>query len=137
MLVFQLFFLFFYARDVRQLEWKSIYYSFSIRVFSFLILISLLTAVLFAVFSLNFNSLSSLRQSRQMIYENGLSAQNMGYNMLQENEAFTQDPHIACKGDIFRPRCAGCLPPARLKGHGRGRGCMPGWRSPPAPAWRR
>ncbi|MDQ1354354.1 MAG: hypothetical protein QG657_4663 [Acidobacteriota bacterium] len=83
-----LFFLF-YSREMKRLDWKSIYYSFSIRVFGILIVISLLTAVIFSLFSINFNSQSSLRQSLQMMYERGRAAQNIGYNLLAENEEFT------------------------------------------------
>ena len=83
-----LFFLF-YSRDMKRLDWKSIYYSFSIRVFGILIVISLLTAVIFSLFSINFNSKSSLRQSLQMMYGKGRTAQNIGYNLLQENDEFT------------------------------------------------
>ena len=78
-----------YSRDMKRLDWKSIYYSFSIRVFGILIIISLLTAVIFSLFSINFNSRSSLRQSLQMMYERGRAAQNIGYNLLAENEEFT------------------------------------------------
>lgn len=78
----------FYFRDLKKVDWKSIYYSFSIRVFSILILISLLTAVIFSLFSLNVNSQSSLRQSRQIIYERGRTAQNIGYNFLEEGDEF-------------------------------------------------
>jgi len=79
----------FYFSDLKRVDWKSIYYSFSIRVFSILILISLLTAVIFSLFSLNVNSQSSLRQSRQIIYERGRTAQNIGYNFLEEGDEFT------------------------------------------------
>lgn len=82
-------FFLFYFRDLKKVEWRSIYYSFSIRVFGILILISLLTAVIFSLFSLNFNSQSSLRQSRQIIYEKGRTAQNIGYNFLEEGDEFT------------------------------------------------
>jgi signal transduction histidine kinase len=83
-----LFFLF-YSREMKRVDWKSIYYSFSIRVFAILIVISLLTAVIFSLFSINFNSQSSLRQSLQMMYERGRAAQNIGYNLLAESEEFT------------------------------------------------
>jgi signal transduction histidine kinase len=92
-----LFFLF-YFRDLGKLEWKSIYYSYSIRVFSLLILISLLTAIIFSLFSLDFNSQSSLRQSRQMIYERGRIAQNIGYSHLEEGEEFTPDHLLLISG---------------------------------------
>ena len=83
-----LFFLF-YARHMKRLDWKSIYFSFSIRVFGILIVISLITAVIFSLFSIDFNSHSSLRQSLQMMYERGRTAQNIGYNLLEENNEFT------------------------------------------------
>jgi signal transduction histidine kinase len=78
-------------REMRNLEWKSIYYSFSLRVFSFLILISLLTAIIFSFFSINFNYQSASRQSRQMIYERGRTAQNIGNSLLEEESEFTRD----------------------------------------------
>ncbi|MCP4220771.1 MAG: GHKL domain-containing protein [bacterium] len=84
-------FLLLYFKEVKKIEWKSIYYSFSIRVFSFLILISLLTAIIFSIFSLNFNSRSSMRQSRKVIYERGHTAQNIGYSLLEEGGEFTRD----------------------------------------------
>ncbi len=90
-LFLMLLFLLFYSRDLRRVDWKGFYYSFSIRVFFILILVSLFTAVIFSIFSLNVNSQSSLRQARQMIYERGLTAQNIGYNQLTEDDEFT--PH--------------------------------------------
>ncbi|HLP48743.1 MAG TPA: hypothetical protein VK469_22575, partial [Candidatus Kapabacteria bacterium] len=83
-----LFFLF-YAPRMKQWDWKTIYYSFSIRVFSILIIIALITTVIFSLFSINFNSQSSLRQSVQMMYERGRTAQNISYDLLQENDGFT------------------------------------------------
>ncbi len=85
-----LLFLFLYFKEVKMVEWRSIYYSFSIRVFSILILISLLTAIIFSIISLNVNSRTSQRQSRQVIYERGRTAQNIGYNMVDELGEFTR-----------------------------------------------
>lgn len=84
-------FLLFYSRDIRRVDWRGIYYSFSIRVFAILILISLVTAVVFTIFSVNVNSLSSLRQARQEMYERGRTAQNIGYNELREKDHFTSN----------------------------------------------
>lgn len=84
----------FYFKDLKKLDWKSIYYSFSIRVFSILIVISLFTAIIFSLFSINFNSQSSLRQSRQVMYERGRTAQNIGYNLLEEEHEFSPN-HLA------------------------------------------
>lgn len=68
-----------------EIEWKSIYYSYSFRVFSLLIIISLFTAIIFSIFSLNFTANSSQRRLRKFIYERGRSAQNYILNLL-ENE---------------------------------------------------
>ena len=73
-LFFSLFSLLFYVKDVRKIDWKSIYYSYSIRVFSFLILISLLTAVVFSIFFINFSYQSSEQKVMRMVYENGRTA---------------------------------------------------------------
>ncbi|MCP4157461.1 MAG: HAMP domain-containing histidine kinase [bacterium] len=86
-----LMFLFLYFKELKRVDWKSIYYSYSIRVFSFLILISLFTAIIFSLFSLNFNAGSALSKSRQMMYERGRTAQNIGYNLLEKGSEFTQD----------------------------------------------
>lgn len=84
-------FLLFFAREIKQVRWRAIYYSFSIRVFIILILISLMTAVVFSIFSLNVISQSSLRQARQEMYERGRTAQNIGYNHLTENDIFSHN----------------------------------------------
>ena len=88
----------FYFRDLGKIEWKSIYYSYSIRVFSLLIFISLIIAIIFSLFSLDFNSQSSLRQSRQTIYERGRTAQNIGYSHLEKGDEFTPDHLLLISG---------------------------------------
>lgn len=85
-----LFFLF-YFKYMGSLDWRSVYYSFSLRVFLILIVISLVTAVIFSLFSLDFYSDASLLQTRQMIYERGRTAQNIGLNQLEAGDAFTLD----------------------------------------------
>lgn len=82
-------FLLFSFKELKTVEWKSIYYSFSIRVFSILILISLLTTVIFSLFSLNFNVQSSERKLRQLEYEKGRTAQNIGSNLISESSEIT------------------------------------------------
>ncbi len=99
--LFLCFFVFlFYFKELGRVEWKSIYYSFSIRVFSFLILISLLTAIIFSIFSLNFNIQSSERELRQIRYESGRTAQNIGYNFINNNSEITQD-HLVLISEIL------------------------------------
>ncbi len=82
-------FLIFSFKELKKMEWKSIYYSFSIRVFGILILISLLTTIIFSLFSLNFNVQSSERKLRQLEYEKGQTAQNIAYNLISDEEEIT------------------------------------------------
>ena len=89
-LFFSLFFLLFYAKDLNKIDWKSVYYSYSIRVFSFLILISLLTAVIFSIFFFNFSYRSSEQKIMRMVYENGRTAQNIGYNLIKSSGEFSR-----------------------------------------------
>ncbi|MCI0471603.1 MAG: HAMP domain-containing histidine kinase [Candidatus Aminicenantes bacterium] len=90
--LFMLFlFLLFYFKELSKADWKSVYYSFSIRVFAILILISLLTTVIFSVFSLNFNTQATGRKLRQLEYEKGVTAQNIGYNLFKDSSEITQD----------------------------------------------
>ncbi len=84
-------FLLFYFKELRSVEWKAIYYSFSLRVFAILILISLLTAVIFSLFSLDFNIRSSERRLHQFEYEKGRTAQNKIYNLLGEDGEISQE----------------------------------------------
>jgi len=76
-LFFMLFFIFFNFGEIKKIEWKLIYYSFSIRVFIILILISLFTAIIFSIFSLNFNNQLSERHLREFVYDKGKTAQNI------------------------------------------------------------
>lgn len=97
-LIFSIFFLLYYANELKEIEWRSIYYSFSIRVFSFLILISLLTAVLFSIFFINFSSRISEQKVMRMVYENGRIAQNIGYNLINEPGGFSPGHLLAISG---------------------------------------
>lgn len=90
-LFFSLLFLLFYTRYARKIEWRNMYYSFSIRVFLFLVLISLLTAVVFSIFFINFNSQKSEQQLMQIMYENGRTAQSIGYDLMKRPEDFHRD----------------------------------------------
>lgn len=93
-------FLLFYFKELRKVEWKAIYYSFSIRIFSILIVIFLLTMIVFSIFSLNFNLQSSQRKLRQVEYEKGRTAQNIGYNLLGESDEITPD-HLFLISEIL------------------------------------
>jgi len=86
-----LFALLFYFRDRQKIDWKAIYYSFSIRIFSILTLISLLTAVIFSLFSLNFQTHASEQQLRQIKYESGRTAQNIVTNLMAQDIDLTQE----------------------------------------------
>lgn len=83
--------LLFYAKDVKKIEWRSIYYSFSIRVFAILILISFLTAIVFSVFFINFSTRTSEQKVMRMVYESGRTAQNIAYDLFEDSGEFSQD----------------------------------------------
>nr|NIM10392.1 hypothetical protein [Candidatus Aminicenantes bacterium]NIM77196.1 hypothetical protein [Candidatus Aminicenantes bacterium]NIN16490.1 hypothetical protein [Candidatus Aminicenantes bacterium]NIN40350.1 hypothetical protein [Candidatus Aminicenantes bacterium]NIN83170.1 hypothetical protein [Candidatus Aminicenantes bacterium] len=97
-LIFSIFFLLYYANELKEIDWRSIYYSFSIRVFSFLILISLLTAVLFSIFFINFSVRISEQKVMRVVYENGRIAQNIGYNLIKEPGGFSPGHLLAISG---------------------------------------
>jgi len=73
-------------KEIYNFEWKSVYYSFSIRVFTFLILISMFTIIVFSIFSLNFTSNITERRVRKIIFERGRSVQNFIYNLIERGE---------------------------------------------------
>jgi signal transduction histidine kinase len=81
----------FYAKDLKKIEWRSLYYSFSIRVFTILILISFLTAIVFSVFFINFSTRTSEQKVMRMVYENGRTAQNIAYDLFEDSGEFSQD----------------------------------------------
>lgn len=86
-----LFFFLFYFKELKRIHWWSFYYSFSIRVFTILILISLLTAVVFSIFSLDFNNQISQRYLRRLVFERGRTAQNIVNNLIKEGKEFGQN----------------------------------------------
>lgn len=92
-LFFMAFLLLFYSKDLKLLRWRDVYYSFSMRVFLILIVISLFTAVIFSLFSLNFNSRSQERQFQHIIYQRGRTAENIGNNLIDQDGELTQN-HI-------------------------------------------
>ena len=90
-LMLSLLVLLFYAKDLKKIDWRSIYYSFSIRVFTILILISFLTAIVFSIFFINFSTRTSEQKVMRMVYENGRTAQNIAYDLFEDSGEFSQD----------------------------------------------
>jgi hypothetical protein len=90
-LMLSLLVLLFYAKDLKKIEWRSIYYSFSIRVFTILILISFLTAIVFSVFFINFSTRFSEQKVMRMVYENGRTAQNIAYDLFDNSGGFSKE----------------------------------------------
>ena len=90
-LMLSLLVLLFYIKDLNKIQWRTIYYSFSIRVFTILILISFLTAIVFSVFFINFSTRTSEQKVMRMVYENGRTAQNIAYDLFEHSGEFSQD----------------------------------------------
>ncbi len=81
------------VRELGTIDLKAHFNSFSIKVFLILIVISLVTGVVFSLFSLNFHFPSLERQLYQAIYEKGRIAQNIINNLIAESGEITQN-HI-------------------------------------------
>lgn len=85
------FYFIFSFRELRRTQWRLLLVSFSIKVFAILILLSLLTAVVFSIFSLDLNVKSSQRHLRQLVLERGAAAQNIVNDLLVEGRRFDQN----------------------------------------------
>jgi signal transduction histidine kinase len=87
--------LLFYTKNLKRIEWRStwrsVYYSFSIRVFTILILISFLTAIVFSVFFINFSTQTSEQKVMRMVYESGRTAQNIAYDLFEDSGEFSKE----------------------------------------------
>ena len=83
--LFSVLFLLVNLRELKNMQWSRIYYSFSIRVFVILMLISFLTAIIYSIFSADFYSRSEEIQARHSILERGRTAQNIGNNFVEES----------------------------------------------------
>jgi signal transduction histidine kinase len=81
----------FYFRQLKNFEWRFIFQSFSLKVFAILVLLSMLTAAVFSVFSLNFNSLALETQLQRAVYARGRSALNIINNLLAESGEIKQN----------------------------------------------
>jgi signal transduction histidine kinase len=90
-LFLMVFYFIFSFRELRRTQWRLLLVSFSIKVFAILILLSLLTAVVFSVFSLDLNVKSSQRHLRQLALERGAAAQNIVNDLLMEDRPFDQN----------------------------------------------
>lgn len=80
---FSIFYLLFFMKDMARIDWRTLYYSYSIRVFVFLIFISLVTALVFSIFFINFSYRNSEQKVMRIMYENGRTAQNIGFNQIK------------------------------------------------------
>ncbi len=78
-------------RMVFKADWVIIFRTFSIRVFAILILISLFSAIIFSLFSLQFNRRNREIEFRRQIYNNGGVAYNIISDIIQQNKNLEQD----------------------------------------------
>ena len=90
----------FYFRQLKKFHWRLVFQSFSLKVFVILVLLSMLTAAVFSVFSLNFNSLALETQLQRAVYSRGRSALNIINNLLAESGEITQN-HLFLLGKIL------------------------------------
>ncbi len=79
-----------YAGQIKKFRWRFLFQSYSLKIFAILVLLSMLTAAVFSVFSLNFNFLSLETQLQRTVYERGRSALNIINNLLAESGEITQ-----------------------------------------------
>ncbi|MBN2400411.1 MAG: HAMP domain-containing histidine kinase [Candidatus Aminicenantes bacterium] len=80
----------FYAGPIRRFRWQLVFQSFSIKVFAILVLLSILTAAVFSMFSMNFNSQALETQQNRALYSRGRSALNIINNLLAESDEISQ-----------------------------------------------
>ncbi|MCU0276073.1 MAG: HAMP domain-containing histidine kinase [Acidobacteria bacterium] len=72
----------FHLRRLRAYPWRQVFGSFSVKVFAILVLLSMLTAAVFSLFSLNFNVQSQEIQRIQAAHGRGRTALAMVNNLL-------------------------------------------------------
>jgi signal transduction histidine kinase len=75
---------------IKKMKWKGLYYSFSIRVFIILILLSVFTAAIFSVFSVNFNSDLIDRNFNGELLKKGRITQNTVFEVLRNNDSLSR-----------------------------------------------
>jgi signal transduction histidine kinase len=81
----------FNVRRLVRYPWRQMFASFSMKVFVILLLLSMLTAAVFSLFSLNFNASSQEARLNQAAYRRGRSAMSIINNMLAGGGEITQD----------------------------------------------
>ncbi len=81
----------FNLRRLKKFQWRSIFGSFSVKVFVILVLLSILTAAVFSIFSLNFNFLTQENRRSQAAHTRGRVALNTINNLLAAGGEITQD----------------------------------------------
>jgi signal transduction histidine kinase len=81
----------FNLRHLGTFQWRSVFGSFSMKVFAILLLLSLITATVFSLFSLNFNATSQETRRSQAAYRRGRSALTIINNILAGAGEISQD----------------------------------------------
>ncbi len=81
----------FHLRQLGTFQWRSVFGSFSMKVFAILLLLSLITASVFSLFSLNFNATSQETRRSQAAYRRGRSALTIINNILAGAGEISQD----------------------------------------------
>jgi signal transduction histidine kinase len=81
----------FNLRRLVRYPWRQMFASFSMKVFVILLLLSMLTAAVFSLFSLNFNASSQDTRLNQAAFRRGRSAMSIINNMLAGGGEITQD----------------------------------------------
>jgi hypothetical protein len=81
----------FNLRRLGKFQWRLVFGSYSMKVFAILLLLSMLTAAVFSLFSLNFNAISQETRRSQAAYRRGRSAMNIINNLLAGGGEITQD----------------------------------------------
>ncbi|MCK5220172.1 MAG: hypothetical protein KAR14_01205, partial [Candidatus Aminicenantes bacterium] len=82
---------FFNSRRAMDSGWKIFLRTFSFRVFAILILISLFSAIIFSIFSIQFNKRNREIEFRREIYNNGGVAYNIISDIIQHNTTLERD----------------------------------------------
>ncbi len=77
-------------RRLRRYPWHLVFGSFSVKVFAILVLLSILTAAVFSLFSLNFNSLSQETRLSQAAHRRARSALTLVNHLLSAGGEITQ-----------------------------------------------
>lgn len=77
--------------NLRNFNWNVFFHTFSVHVFTILILLSLVTAIVFSVFSLQYNRRSSALSLRQQVFNSGGVAYNIISDILEKERKLDQN----------------------------------------------